>query len=117
MRSLRLAARLGKVVGPALVGALMTGGMSADALPALGTLFDRLSPDELEVLTRELLASATVIVDGKNAPVMDVFDSIFQGRLHEVLQLLRAALVLNYGESFSELVAAASGLTSKAASA
>lgn len=122
MRALRLSARLGKMFGPALIGAIMAGGLNSDALPALATLFDRLSPEELEVLTRELLANATVIMTDdngrqQNAPVMDVFDGLFQGRLQDVLQLLREALVLNFGATFSELVAAASARKPPAASA
>jgi hypothetical protein len=114
MRAHRLLARLGRIAGPAVISAIIEGGLSAQALPALASFFDKLSPDELEGLTRELLAGSSVNDGKSNQDVMAVFDIAFQGRLHEVLQLLREALVLNYGASFHTLLGAGSGLLQKA---
>ena len=115
MKAFRTLNRIGRALGPALakgLGALKgkLGDASVEALGGAATeLFARLSDDELEALTRELLTFCTV--DGK--PLMPQFDLVMQGRMGTLLKLLRFAFEVNYGDFF----AGARGLAAQAMAA
>lgn len=104
MRALRLLNRLGRFFTPALASLVGGGGKLGQAdvgalAAAAGGLFDRLSEDELERLTKDLLETATVAIDGKDTgPVMPQFDLLFQGKMGAVLKLLAFALQVNYSD-------------------
>lgn len=115
MKALRLMGRLGKTLGPALAkaaGAMQNGGLESNVAvlgDAVHVLFDRLSPDEMEQLTRELLETATVTctvpATGQpyNGPMMPVFNTVFQGRMPSLLKTLKFAFEVNYGNFFDGL--------------
>src|SRR5258708_2424843 len=107
MKSLRMLNRLGRIVGPALgkAGGAAQGGFEnlnvKDLGDAVGTLFERLSDDELESITRELLSGATVTMsNGQNGLLMPQFDLVLQGRPETILKLLKFALEVNYQNFF-----------------
>lgn len=106
MKGLRTLNRIGRVLGPAfakVAGASGSGNVTDMDLSKLGdaveALFERLTDDELEQLTRELLAQATC--DGKL--LMPQFDLILAGKVDVILQLLRFAFEVNYGNFFAGL--------------
>lgn len=117
--SLRLFTKLVKLIGPGLLGLLSASGGNLNAdmgsiLAALGqggadSIFEKITPDGMEDLTKTLLNSATVELDGKSAPVLRVFDTIFQGRITDLLALLKFALGVNFEGFFS----AKSGVTAE----
>lgn len=118
MRANKLLVRLGKVIGPALgkVSKLMQGGAKsiADAeLSAVGeaieALFDKLTPEEFEAVTKELLAGASVTgaesvedggTGGKKVPLLPVFDRVMQGRTVTLGKLLAFAFEVNFADFF-----------------
>lgn len=114
--ALKLFNKLARVATPAL-GKLLGGQGTAklselDATSlgaALEALFDRLSPEQQDQMTEELLQGA--LVDG--APLWPQFNVHFQGRIVEVFQLLRFALKVNFGDFFKGLLAAAGSLSAK----
>lgn len=108
MKGLLMSQKIGRIVGPALAKGLS--GMGSVSLAtvaessinmetigeAVGLLFERLSGPELEAITRELLASATI--DG--VPLMPVFDLRLQGKTLTIYKLLVFAFEVNYGSFF-----------------
>ena len=128
MRATKLAARLGRVLGPVL--ATLFSGMKVqpnqevtlasllssdlDLERVVGVLFEKLSPDELEALLRELFA--TTQRDGVD--LMPVFDIAFQGdSLGDLVVLVPFALRVQFGSFGSALRAVRSAAPSQAASA
>lgn len=107
MRALKLEVVVFRAVGPALAaaasgGANLEAALQSGALAkATSLLCDRLSPDELESVIRQVFETATR--DGK--PVMPGFDETFRGNLTEVLQALGFALEMNFGFDFGDLAA------------
>ena len=113
--ALKLFNKLARVATPAL-GKLMSGGATkiseldtANLGAALEALFERLTPEQQDQMTEELLQAA--LVDG--APLWPQFNVHFQGRIAEVFQLLRFALKVNFGDFFKGLLAAAGSLSPK----
>ena len=113
--ALKLFNKLARVATPAL-GKLMAGGATkiseldtASLGAALEALFERLTPEQQDQMTEELLQTA--LVDG--APLWPQFNVHFQGRIAEVFQLLRFALKVNFGDFFKGLLAAAGSLSPK----
>jgi hypothetical protein len=120
-RSLKLFHRLAGALAPALgsvASALAeTGGnvgnldiMVAAKLigPAMGSLFDKISPEQMVEITKELMQGCVVTGEGVENPNLDkqpVFDSHFAGRLQDVYKLLKFSLEVNYGDFFAELLA------------
>jgi hypothetical protein len=116
MRAFKLLDRILRAFGPSIgsiAGAssgALAGGVSLAKLnvAALGegiaVLFERLTEDELESVTRGLLAGAMVVIErgGKrsNVEVLEVFDELFAGHIFSVLKLLRFAFEANYGDFF-----------------
>jgi hypothetical protein len=112
-RAMRLLARVGAVIGPALsvaADAAATGdvmGMSADkAGSVIASLAAKLTPEELEAITRELLWNALRDdrpISGKQ------FGLEMAGQMATVFKLLFFAFEVNYGDFFD----AARGLLAK----
>ena len=111
-RAMRLSVRIGKVLGPALAkasGAAKAGGdtdISAFG-DAVATLFDSLTPDELEFVSDELLYSLTRETDGKKLSASGAkFDLVMAGEsVMTIYKILRFAFEVNYGNFTSALVA------------
>lgn len=115
MRALKLSARISKLIGPALAAAA---GETVNMESVARALFDRLDPDELEKILRELLDTTAVRGAGsdKSGPVMGLFDVLFAGdQLAEVVPLVQFALKAQFGALFTALVPAAASLRAKAA--
>jgi hypothetical protein len=97
MRAVRLLPRLGRIVGPVFAAA-GGGNLLEQDVSKLGSALDemlqRLSPDELEALIRELLGNAKI----GTKDLMPVFDNVFRGRTLQIFLLLKHALDLNYGD-------------------
>lgn len=105
MRSFALMARLGKVIAPALgmvEGVSLTSGIGALA-PALAQLFAQLDGAEAESLAREVLASTSVVVDGRRLELSrtEMINLAFEGRIKTMLATLKFALEVNYGDFFA----------------
>lgn len=102
MTSAKLLIRITKMMGPALAH-LKRG--DAGLADGVRELFDRLTPDEFEAISRALLTSATVEIEGKSAPLLDVFDAIFTGPegLRNLLEVVAHALGVNYSSFFGEV--------------
>lgn len=123
MKSLRMFHRLATAVGPAfgeLMGALggRKNALDAELDPrALGLAVSKLcmsvSADDLESITRELLETARVHINGQQGRLMDQFELLFQGKLPTLFKVLAFALQVNYG-SFSVALPALAAAASKA---
>ncbi len=91
------------------VSALLEADVDVDKIAAaLGRIFVKLPPAELQSITRELLAGSTM--DGRQlfAAVQgegDSFDIVMRGRTLDVWKLLWHALNVNYPDFFGALVA------------
>jgi len=95
----RLAPALAEVVG--VLGSL-SGDLDVGALgPAVGRFFAKLPADELEAVTRELLAGATM--DGAQlfTAAGNPFDLVMRGRTLDVWRLLAFAVEVNYPDFFA----------------
>lgn len=116
-RAVKLALRVGRIAGPALMpvlqGALAAevkgkGKGAAGALQALGSLdvgalapavegfFERMKDEDLDYLQQELLENALI----NDAPLWPQFDVAMQGRLTTVFKLLWLALRVQF-QNFS----------------
>ncbi len=114
MRGVKLSARIGRVVGPAMMKAFQNGLEGDVDLGVVSVLlFDRLGPDELEAVLRELFATTTC--DGK--PLMQVFDVLFAGKLDLVIPLVRFGFEVQFGSFFDALLAAGRAAMPKAVKA
>ena len=95
-RALRMQPRLARIFAPALAQA------GEDVGGALDSLFLRLTPEEYEAITSELLYNATA--DG--VPLFNAggcFDALFTGRSEMVPQLLKFAIEeVNFAGFFAE---------------
>ena len=116
MRALKTLNRIGRILGPAFAkasGASKGGDLGGTEIAAFADaihiLFDKLTDEELEGLTRALLDTATV--DGKL--LMPQFDTVMSGKVEVILQLLKFAFEVNYGNFFN----AVRGLVSQAPAA
>jgi len=107
MAALKLMARLGRVVGPAL--GTLTAGLEAtvDLGKAAGLLFQQLTESETEGLINALCANVLMIDGNAQRPMMKAFDVDFAGeRLVDVLEVLRFVLEVQYGPTFAAMLAA-----------
>lgn len=111
MRAQRLKPRIVSILaGPAAkIGTVLGGARRLEDLDlgALAGAFDalagKLSPDEYEAVTRELLET-TLVQQGPNLiPLLPVFDDIMAGRTLTVDKLLLFAVEVNYGDFFDAL--------------
>ncbi len=96
-KAARMQPRLGRLFAPAIAQAA-----TRDVGGALDTFFSRLTPDEYEAITQELLFNA--LADG--VPLYGpggCFDALFTGRSEIVPQLLRFAISeVNFAGFFDE---------------
>jgi len=103
MRGLRLFNRLGRVLAPAVARAAASqtdGEVQLEGLAgALDLLFAKLSDDELEGITRELLWNATV----EGRPLLQELDATLGGKVGTLLKLVGFAVEVNYGGFFAVL--------------
>lgn len=102
MRSLRMLRRLSSAFGPAVAQAFgsATGEVDFKGLAsALEMLFMKLTEDELEQITKELLAQA--LVDGR--PLLREMDLTLAGKPGTLLKLLAFSVEVNYGSFFAGL--------------
>jgi hypothetical protein len=114
-RSMKLLARLGRLVAPLVSvaqGAAKAGGFqkldSAVLAQSIGGLFDALPPDEVEPLLSELFASTCIIEpSGARQPLWPVFDLRMQGKAFDVLRLAAFAVEVNFSDFFDALRAGA----------
>lgn len=99
-RGLKMLARLTRTVGPALAklaDAEQGGEIGVAALgDAVGALCEKLNDAEIEGITRELLAGATV----DEQPLLSQFDMHFAGKPELALQVLAFAVEVNFGGFF-----------------
>ena len=107
--------KLARVATPALgklfsSGTTKLGELDTQSLgAALEALFERLTPEQQDQMTEELLQGA--LVDG--VPLWPQFNVHFQGRVREAFQLLHFSLKVNFGDFFKGLLAAAGSLSPK----
>lgn len=108
MKAGRLAVRISRILGPALGRAVqgldLEGASSLDALlesvnfksvgEGLELLFDKLTEDEFEGITRALLQPA--LYGGK--PLMPMFDVVFKGKFITMLKVIGFAFEAQYGD-------------------
>ena len=97
MKSVKLLARLGRVLGTGL-GLLATGDESkvGEAIPAI---FEKLNEAEAEHMIDALLFTGGLIeVKGQQLPIKDVFNIEFSGQMAAVIRALVFALKVNYGD-------------------
>lgn len=124
-RAIRMSIRLGKIIGPGIGGAMskldLTKGVKGvgelevsalvgqiDWARALGELGDRLTPQEFDAIHDEFLWNAVADLDGRTLPLLEHFDTIFDGRPFLSIQVLGKALSFTYG-NFSSLLGTLSG--------
>jgi hypothetical protein len=109
MRALKLLTRLGKVFGPMLAGLpdLKSGQLGNLAVAtALGTALGRLEEADVSSLTRDILASTRVRVEHEKGPrVVELtsessINTVFEGRLNDLLLTLAFALEVNFAAFF-----------------
>src|SRR5579859_3153297 len=101
MRALRMLNRLARTIGPAMASLGASGGtFDFESLAtALAKLGDKLTDQELEGITRELLEGTTFQPsDGSpGGALLPQFDVALQGKPDVTLKLLAFALEANYG--------------------
>jgi hypothetical protein len=85
-----------KMAGGAKLSALLDQELDT-LLPAVGAIIAKLTADEQEEITRELLAPVVVVLSGKQEPVLDVFDIHFQGRIASAYKLVFQTIKVNFG--------------------
>lgn len=117
-RSQRLLTRLLRLAGPALLSiatvAAESGGKAAlktladadvqDLMPALAGLFERMEPETVEAITKELLSTA-VVRGEKPVALLGVIDAVLGGDFWGVVALQAFAIKVHFG-NFSSARAA-----------
>jgi hypothetical protein len=95
---LALMARLARMAGPGVAGLLEGGGGGAIGR-ALAGLLERVSPDEIVEVARQLAGTTEVSQPGGRAPAQlsEVFDVHFAGDYLALVDWLRFALEVNFG--------------------
>ena len=128
MRALKMSTRLGRLFGPAMAKLAGSGppasllDVDTSALsPAISMLFDGLTESEIESLTKELLATCEVQIDGKWVELFGknpVFDLVMGGDVLGIYKLIYFAVEVNYADFFAEfrgLIAAGTKAVSRSA--
>jgi len=101
-RAMRLMARIGNIVGPALAKAAEAGDDAEDmpldkVAEVISALTAKLTPDELEGITKEMLHN--VLKDDRNISGKN-FGLEMAGQMTTVFKLLAFAFEVNYGDFF-----------------
>lgn len=119
-RSLRLMHKLARAGMPAMLKAVGGANVSAkvkladmnidlsNLSDAAAMVLDKFSENDLEHMTNELLESATITAEGKEAPALRVMDSVCKPMT--VFKALGFALEVNYGDFFAAFLDAAGTL-------
>jgi hypothetical protein len=118
-RAYKLLHRLGRALAPAAARAAGAAqGLSLASLlgidvaalaPALESVFDRLSEEQLEGVIKELFNGAVVQGEGVTVPYLEkreVFDDHFAGRMTDLFKVAAFALKANYDDFLGELLSA-----------
>ena len=96
MRALKVSSRLAKLLGGALLGvqrAKSKDDQTGAAIALLGNLDDA----DVEFLARELLTTAVVrCPDGTGGNPVDLFDTLFQGKIDLLFKALFFAVQVNF---------------------
>lgn len=97
-QGLALMARLARMLGPG-VAALVSGEGNGAIARALSGLLERVDPDALVVIARELAATTEVSQPGGRTPakLSEVFDVHFAADYMALMEFLRFALEVNFG--------------------
>jgi hypothetical protein len=124
-RALKMLHKIGRVLVPTIAQALgsasitdfssmkkMAGLELGDLGKAAETLFDRMPEADFDALVTELVQGVTL--EGK--PLAPVFDLHFQGRILDVMKLLRFALKVNFADFFPDLAAQVAAVQTAASS-
>src|ERR1017187_598204 len=106
--ALKLASKLGRILGPAigdLVGATQGGPNASVDLARLGTGLQKVCEDlddaQIEALMGGLLQACYIVKDGNPSQVTkDGFNGLFTGHLRESFQLLIAIARFNFADLF-----------------
>ena len=110
--SMRMFARLSKLLGPAIAEAVGSGNVEAllgkkvESLgSAITTLLDDLDVVEFESITEAFAAHTTVKGDGqsKHAPLKDMFDLVFAGKMGVLMSWLGMSITVNYETFLADL--------------
>ncbi len=118
-RALKLGNRIVKAAGPALVALVASGEGKLGDLDigaigsVVGSVFAELGPEEQDAIMAELLEPVLLLENGRNTPVLSVFDAHFDGRLPAALKLMWEALKDNFA-SFGSALAGLVGTTAGA---
>jgi hypothetical protein len=129
-RAQRLLTRLLKVAGHGVTGllAIIGAGGGREALAsvadmdtaqlgaAMAGFFDKLDPDEVDSISKEILATARVRYDGKLVALLDVIDVVMGGDFWGVMALQAFALSVHFGNFSSARDALAGALGQTTAS-
>jgi len=104
LRSFRLLARLGKLMGPAL-GSLKGIKLKSDVaslVPALMRLSETLDPDEIESLASQVLEGTLVVSHGRAVPLqsVDQINGVCAGDLMLLFKLMAFAVEVNFRDFF-----------------
>lgn len=132
-QSLEVLQQLSKMIGPAVARLGTAAGASsldtpegnAQALAGLGDAITgaltALKPGELVALSKQLLSQTLVLTpdstEGKEVPILKVFDQVFQGQILLALKIITFAIEVNFGDFFAALKPALKLLESRLKSA
>ncbi len=96
---LALMARLAKMLGAGAAGLLGGDSTSAAVARAVGSLLERVNPEEVVEIARQLAAATEVSQPGAKAPALlsEVFDLHFAGDYMALVEWLKFALEVNFG--------------------
>jgi len=101
-RALKLMAKIGDVVAPALAKAegITSGDDIAKLAPALSALFRALSQQDLDALLLEIFPSTSVQVGERITPLTSgtAIDSVFGGDWWGIVRVAAAAIIVNFAD-------------------
>lgn len=86
------------LIGPAAMSLL---GKDEALAGALAASLGKVKGADVTALTRALLATTSVTVNGQTVPLLPIFDTEFQGKLLTVFKILAFAIEVNYGDFFA----------------
>jgi hypothetical protein len=120
LRAFDLMVVLGRVMGPTLFQAVrLNDEMDVQELsPLVEGVFARLGNGDGRALIQQILSNTSVKAKDGTAVVLNgpgVIDAVFSGRLPNLMQAVRIALELNYG-NFTDIISAALSIVGKSSS-
>ena len=106
LRAFNLLARLGKMLAPLIkAGSKMSLDDDVSKLaPVIGEALSQLDDQGASDLAIQILASTSVIQDGKIKPLNqpELIDSVFTGRMQTMLKTLAFTLKVNFADFFDQ---------------